>query len=118
MSSYVVIDTETLDEAAYAEFAAKIADAVSAHGGTFLVRGGNPEAMEGDWRPQRLVIMQFDSANRSQRVPPLNRVHVARRAPPPSRPLQRVGRPGLRGLRRFAGSACVPRGEVAPCRPM
>ena len=36
---------------------------MSAHGGTFLVRGGNPEAMEGDWRPQRLVIMQFDSAN-------------------------------------------------------
>ncbi len=63
MSSYVVIDTETLDEEAYSEFAAKIADALAAHGGTFLVRGGNPEAMEGDWRPQRLVIMQFESAN-------------------------------------------------------
>ena len=63
MSSYVVIDTETLDEGAYAEFAAKIAEAVAAHDGAFLVRGGDPEAMEGDWTPQRLVIMQFDSAD-------------------------------------------------------
>ena len=62
MSSYVVIDTQTLDEEAYAEFAAKFDRALAAHNGTFLVRGGNPEVIEGDWNPQRIVILAFDKA--------------------------------------------------------
>ena len=61
MSSYLVIDTEVIDEDAFSEFAAKIYDAVTAQGGTFLVRGSDLEVIEGDWTPQRLVIMSFDS---------------------------------------------------------
>ena len=61
MSSYLVIDTEVVDEDAFAEFAVKIYDAVAADGGTFLVRGGPIEVAEGDWTPQRIVIMAFDS---------------------------------------------------------
>ena len=59
MSSYIVIDTEVLDEDAFAEFAPKIRDAVTANGGEFIVRGGDSEVVEGDWSPQRLVIMAF-----------------------------------------------------------
>ena len=62
MSSYLVIDTEVLDQEAFSEFVEKIYDAVQANGGTFLVRGGNLDVIEGDWTPQRLVIMSFDSA--------------------------------------------------------
>lgn len=62
MSSYLVIDTEVLDQEAFSEFAEKIYDAVQANGGTFLVRGGNLDVVEGDWTPQRLVIMAFESA--------------------------------------------------------
>lgn len=61
MSSYLVIDTEVIDEDAFSEFAEKIYDAVTAHSGTFLVRGSDLEVIEGDWTPQRLVIMSFDS---------------------------------------------------------
>jgi len=61
MSSYLVIDTEVIDEEAFSEFVAKIYDAVSAHNGTFLVRGSDLDVIEGDWTPQRLVIMSFDS---------------------------------------------------------
>lgn len=62
MSSYVLIDTATLDEQAYSEFAVKIREAVMAAGGSFLVRGGDVEVIEGDWSPQRIVILAFDSA--------------------------------------------------------
>ncbi|WP_419863341.1 DUF1330 domain-containing protein [Candidatus Poriferisodalis sp.] len=61
MKGYVVIDNEILDREAFAEFAAKVPDAMAAYGGRFVVRGGNPEAVEGDWAPDRLVIMEFDS---------------------------------------------------------
>ena len=61
MSSYLVIDTEVIDEDAFAEFAVNIYDAVVAQGGTFIVRGSDLDVIEGDWTPQRLVIMAFDS---------------------------------------------------------
>lgn len=61
MSSYVVIDTEVLDQEAFSEFVEKIYDAVTGNGGTFLVRGGNIDVVEGDWTPQRIVVMAFDS---------------------------------------------------------
>ncbi|MDE2968088.1 MAG: DUF1330 domain-containing protein [Chloroflexota bacterium] len=61
MSSYLVIDTEVIDEDAFAEFVVKIYDAAIAEGGTFIVRGSDLDVIEGDWTPQRLVIMSFDS---------------------------------------------------------
>ena len=61
MSSYVVIDTEILDQDAFSEFSEKILDALTAHGGTYLVRGGEIDTIEGDWTPQRIVVMAFDS---------------------------------------------------------
>ena len=61
MSSYLVIDTEVVDDDAFSEFAEKIYDAVVAQGGTFIVRGSDLDVFEGDWTPQRLVIMSFDS---------------------------------------------------------
>lgn len=59
MSSYIVIDTEIVDQEAFAEFATKIAEAVTANGGEFLVRGGDLEVVEGTWAPQRLVVIAF-----------------------------------------------------------
>jgi uncharacterized protein (DUF1330 family) len=32
---------------------------VAAHGGRFLVRGGEQETLEGDWAPLRTVVMEF-----------------------------------------------------------
>ncbi len=60
MKGYVVIDTEIIDQEAYAEFVGKVPDALAAHGGRFLVRTSDVEPIEGGWEPQRLVIMEFD----------------------------------------------------------
>ena len=61
MKGYIVIDTAIIDQDAFAEFAEQIHEAVAAHGGRFVVRGGQSETVEGDWTPQRLVIMEFAS---------------------------------------------------------
>ena len=66
MKGYMLIDTEIFDQAVFAEFAVKIVDAVEAHGGKYLVRGGTTEVIEGDWVPNRIVIMEFDSFERAQ----------------------------------------------------
>ena len=66
MSGYVVIDGEVIDEAAFAEYAEKIVDVVAESGGKYLVRGGGVTVIDGDWSPQRLVIIEFESVEQAQ----------------------------------------------------
>ena len=61
MKGYVVMDAEIIDTEAYAEFAAKVPAAIAAHGGRLLVRSSDIEAIQGDWLPKRIVILEFDS---------------------------------------------------------
>ena len=62
----MVIDNTVFDQEVFAEFAPKIVEAVQAHGGRFLMRGGTTEVIEGDWNPDRVVMMEFDSFERAQ----------------------------------------------------
>lgn len=66
MKGYVLLDGEVLDRDAFAEFVPRIAEAVEAHGGRFLARGGAVEVIEGDWTPHRIVIIEFESFERAR----------------------------------------------------
>jgi len=61
VKGYIVIDAEISNREVYSEFAGKVSAAVAAHGGRLIVRTSNVEAIEGDWVPKRLVIVEFDS---------------------------------------------------------
>ncbi len=60
MKGYVIIDTEVIDPEAYSGFVDNVLPAIATHGGRFLVRTSDAEAIEGDWAPKRLVILEFD----------------------------------------------------------
>ena len=66
MKGYFLIDAKIFDQELFAELAPKIAAAMEAHGGRFLVRGGQIDVAGGDWEPQRITIMEFDSFERAQ----------------------------------------------------
>ena len=61
MAGYVIVDLQITDAEVYAEFRERVAGTVEAHGGRYLVRGGSAETIEGDWAPERLIVMEFDS---------------------------------------------------------
>ena len=61
MKGYVIIDTETIDQEANAEYVRQVLGVVERHGGRFIVRTSDAETIEGAWAPTRLVIMEFDS---------------------------------------------------------
>ena len=61
MSAYVIADVEVLDSAAYEEYRQKVPATIAAFGGRYLVRGGALTVLEGDWSPQRCVILEFPS---------------------------------------------------------
>ena len=59
MPAYVIGEIHVRDADAYARYAAGSGATVAAHGGRYLVRGGAPESLEGDWDAGRVVVLEF-----------------------------------------------------------
>ena len=66
MSAFVIVDIEVTDPEGYEEYKKLSPPAVAAYGGKFVARGGRTEVLEGDWKPNRLVILQFESVEKSK----------------------------------------------------
>jgi uncharacterized protein (DUF1330 family) len=59
MAAYALVDVEVTDPAGFVEYRKLAPTTIAAFGGRFLVRGGATEVIEGEWRPKRLVILEF-----------------------------------------------------------
>lgn len=59
MPAYVVIEADVRDPVRYEAYKKAGDAALAKHGGRFLARGGSPESLEGDWNPERVVIIEF-----------------------------------------------------------
>ncbi|KWB66728.1 D-fructose-6-phosphate amidotransferase [Burkholderia ubonensis] len=66
MAAYVVFDIDVLDSDAYQDYRRLGAPTVAAFGGRFLARGGGVETLEGDWAPKRIVVLEFETAERAR----------------------------------------------------
>jgi len=66
MSAYVIVEIEVVDPVGYEEYKKKAAATVHQHGGKYIVRGGKTEVLEGDWKPKRIVVLQFESMERAK----------------------------------------------------
>jgi uncharacterized protein (DUF1330 family) len=62
MAAYLVVDAKVTDPEQFLNYRELAQVAVAKYGGRYLVRGGKTEPLEGDWRPERLVIVEFPSA--------------------------------------------------------
>jgi uncharacterized protein (DUF1330 family) len=60
---FVVVDVSVNDPQSMARYRELATAAVSRYGGRYLVRGGASEVLEGEWWPDRLVIVQFESVD-------------------------------------------------------
>jgi uncharacterized protein (DUF1330 family) len=60
MPAYLIADIDVNDPEGYARYRDLTTPIVARHGGRYLVRGGEHEVVEGDWRPNRLVVIEFD----------------------------------------------------------
>ena len=59
MPAYLIADVEVHDQNVYAEYRRQVLPLIEQHGGRFIVRGGAFEVLEGEWKPQRLVIIEL-----------------------------------------------------------
>ena len=59
--AYLIADIDVSDLPMYQTYIPLSAAAVAKYGGKFLVRGGQPKALEGPRQPSRIVVLEFGS---------------------------------------------------------
>ncbi|ALJ34898.1 DUF1330 domain-containing protein [Azospirillum brasilense] len=59
MPAYIIADVNVTNPAAYENYKTLTPNAVAKNGGRFIARGGQAEALEGGWQPNRVVILEF-----------------------------------------------------------
>jgi uncharacterized protein (DUF1330 family) len=59
VTAYVIYQGEVLDPARYDEYKTKAAASILAAGGTYVVRGGDVEVLEGEAPAGRTVVLAF-----------------------------------------------------------
>lgn len=67
MTTYVITDIRVTDPVRYEDYKALSSSSAALYGGTFLVRGGAHQTLEGDWQPNRVVVLAFPSTDHARR---------------------------------------------------
>lgn len=63
LPGFVVVDIQVSDLEGIARYRELASIAVKRYGGRYLVREGASEVLEGEWWPERMVIVQFKSVD-------------------------------------------------------
>ena len=66
MPAYIIVEIDIFDPVGYEEYKKQAAATVEKYGGKYIVRGGKTEVLEGEWDPKRIVVLQFESAQRAR----------------------------------------------------
>jgi len=66
MPAYLIAEIDVTDAVAYEEYKKLTPAAIARYGGRFLVRGGKVDSREGNWTPQRLIVVEFPSMEQAQ----------------------------------------------------
>jgi uncharacterized protein (DUF1330 family) len=61
MSAYIIANVRVTDPAQYEQYKKLSTLAMRAHGAEVCVRGGAVSVLEGDWQPDRMVVLKFPS---------------------------------------------------------
>ena len=68
MAAYVIaMYGEVTDQDKFNEYRRQVPHTLEIYGGKYIVRGGATERVEGDWNPNRMVIIQFETMGQAKR---------------------------------------------------
>jgi uncharacterized protein (DUF1330 family) len=66
MKAYLVLDLTINDFGGFRHYIAAIPAHIARHDGRYIVQGVEPTCIEGDWRPQRMVIIEFPERSKAE----------------------------------------------------
>jgi uncharacterized protein (DUF1330 family) len=65
MSAFVIVEVSVHDHVEYEEYKKLTPAAVAAFNGKFIVRGGKTITLEGEWNPERIVVLEFPTVEQA-----------------------------------------------------
>ena len=66
MKAYVIVDVKIHDPKRYEDYKKLTPASLIPFDGKFVVRGGPTETLEGDWDPERIVVLEFPTVERAK----------------------------------------------------
>jgi len=66
MKAYVIVDVMINDHERYEDYKKLTPGSLIPFGGKFIVRGPAVLTLEGDWKPNRLVVLEFPSLEKAK----------------------------------------------------
>ena len=66
MKAYLVLDLSVKDFVGFRKYIAEIPAFIAKHSGRYLVQGVQPTTIEGDWTPERMVIIEFPDRDKAE----------------------------------------------------
>lgn len=65
MSVYMIVEAKKImDKTKYGEYIQKVPRTIEKFAGKYLARGGEIKVVSGDWNPNRLIIVEFESMDK------------------------------------------------------
>ena len=65
MPAYIIVEVSINDHQEYEKYKKLTPAAIAAFNGKFVVRGGKTITLEGDWKPERIVVLEFPTVERA-----------------------------------------------------
>jgi uncharacterized protein (DUF1330 family) len=66
MKTYIIVDVKITDPTRYEDYKKLTPGSLVPFDGKFVVRGGQAETLEGTWKPGRVVVLEFPSAQKAR----------------------------------------------------
>lgn len=66
MKAYLVLDLTVKDFGRFRRYIAEIPAFIAKHSGRYIVQGAQPTPIEGDWKPERMVIIEFPEREKAE----------------------------------------------------
>lgn len=62
MSVYMMAEIEIQNSEVYSEYVDGVSEIIRKYGGRYLVRGGRVTPLSGSWNPERVIVIEFGTA--------------------------------------------------------
>lgn len=66
MSAYIIVEMDVKNITEFEEYKKLATDTLKPFGGKYIVRGGRTETLEGNWIPNRIVILEFPDVDKAK----------------------------------------------------
>ena len=66
MSAFIIVDVTISNHEDYEDYKKLTPASITAYDGKFIVRGGKTETLEGNWDPERIVVLEFPTVERAK----------------------------------------------------